>query len=119
MVARGTSLHCPYMTHIWLIYGSYTNPSPQAEQALEGLRVILGVKPGTLNAMVPKLMRPPLSAAHVRALGELGEAAGTFAYSPGAVFGHRPHKLPTVVSLYDCTSASQYDCTRAFVFVST
>jgi len=48
----------------------------QAGQALEGLRVILGVRPGTLTSMVPRLLRPPLQATALRALGSLAEAAG-------------------------------------------
>ena len=50
--------------------------SKQAGQALEGLRVILGVRPGTLTSMVPRLLRPPLHSTALRALGSLAEAAG-------------------------------------------
>ena len=48
----------------------------QSGQALEGLRVILGVRPGTLASMVPRLLRPPLHSTALRALGSLAEAAG-------------------------------------------
>ncbi len=48
----------------------------KAAQALEGLRVILSVKPTTLNSMVPKLLKPPVSSGRVRALGSLAEVAG-------------------------------------------
>ena len=50
--------------------------SKQAGQALEGLRVILGVRPGTLASMIPRLLRPPLHSTALRALGSLAEAAG-------------------------------------------
>ena len=46
-------------------------------QALEGLRVILSVRPQSLNAMVPKLMRPPLNSNNLRAVGALAEVSGT------------------------------------------
>lgn len=63
-----------------------------AGQALEGLRVILGVKPGTINAMLPRLAKPPLSAGHVRALGELAEAAGPSTHP------HVPNLLPPLLA---------------------
>lgn len=50
--------------------------SKQAGQALEGLRVILGVRPGTLASMLPKLLHAPLHSSALRALGSLAEAAG-------------------------------------------
>ena len=50
---------------------------PKPEQALEGLRVILGVRPATLNTMLPKLLKPPMSATALAALGALAEVAGT------------------------------------------
>ena len=49
---------------------------PKPEQALEGLRVILGVRPATLNTMLPKLLKPPMSATELAALGALAEVAG-------------------------------------------
>lgn len=45
-------------------------------QALEGLRVILGVRPQTLATMVPKLLRGTLTATNCKALGSLAEVAG-------------------------------------------
>ena len=79
--------------------------SEQASQALEGLRVILGVRPQTLGSMVgalfpdiksalqscatsvsqaqisvnvqvPKLLRPPLHSTNLHALAALAEVAG-------------------------------------------
>ena len=47
-------------------------------QALEGLRVILTVRPQSLNAMIPKLMRPPLTSNSLRAVGALAEVSGGF-----------------------------------------
>ena len=46
-------------------------------QALEGLRVILGVRPQSLNAMIPKLMKPPLTPTGLKAVGALAEVSGT------------------------------------------
>ena len=86
--------------------------SKQASQALEGLRVILGVRPQTLSSMVrcsprlqdcasscrtscghfvqtvyshdfyilvqvPKLLKPPLHATALQAIGSLAEVAGS------------------------------------------
>ena len=45
-------------------------------QALEGLRVILGVRPQTLATMVPKLLRGTMTATNCKALGSLAEVAG-------------------------------------------
>ena len=54
----------------------------KATQALEGLRVILGVKPTVLASIVPKLLKPPAASARIRALGALAEAAGAFWFDP-------------------------------------
>ena len=45
-------------------------------QALEGLRVILGVRPQTLATMVPKLLRGTMTSTNCKALGSLAEVAG-------------------------------------------
>ncbi|KAK9840722.1 hypothetical protein WJX81_000165 [Elliptochloris bilobata] len=67
--------------------------SKQAGQALEGLRVILGVRPGTLAGMVPRLLRQPLHSTALRALGSLAEAAGV------AINAHLSHILPPLLAL--------------------
>ena len=48
----------------------------QASQALEGLRVILSVRPQALGVIVPKLLKPPLNSTSVAAIGSLSEVAG-------------------------------------------
>lgn len=60
--------------------------SKQSSQALEGLRVILGVRPGTLASMVPRLLRTPLHSTALRALGSLAEAAGMYPSSYKRLF---------------------------------
>ena len=55
-----------------LLYVSFP-PSPQA---LEGLRVVLGVRPQLLSVMVPRLIKPPVTSTNLRALGALAEVAG-------------------------------------------
>ena len=55
---------------------SLTNDSKQAPQALEGLRVILGVRPQTLGMMLPRLLKPHLTPTSMRALASLAEVAG-------------------------------------------
>lgn len=47
-----------------------------AAQSLEGLRVILSVRPQVFNGIVPKLLKQPVSSAGLRALGQLAATAG-------------------------------------------
>ena len=65
----------------------------RAARALEGLRVVLSVRPALLSAMVPRLIRPPLSAGALRALGALAEVAGP------AIHGHLASVLPPLLRL--------------------
>eukprot|EP00887_Chlorella_sp_A99_P001205 scaffold14.g1205.t1 len=65
----------------------------QQGQALEGLRVILSVRPQLLAAMLPKMLRPPIPAATLRALGALCEAAGA------AIHPHLAALLPPLLAL--------------------
>jgi hypothetical protein len=44
--------------------------------SVEGLRVILGVRPAMFNSMLPKLLSPPLTSTALTAIGELAPAAG-------------------------------------------
>ena len=44
--------------------------------SIEGLRVILSVRPTTFNGVAPKLLKPPVTGAALRALGELAGVAG-------------------------------------------
>lgn len=62
-------------------------------QALEGLRVILGVRPQTLSTMVPKLLRGTLTSTNCRALGSLAEVAGA------AIAPHLSHVFPPMLRL--------------------
>lgn len=62
-------------------------------QALEGLRVILGVRPQTLSTMVPKLLRGTLTSTNCRALGSLAEVAGP------AIAPHLSHIFPPMLRL--------------------
>lgn len=55
---------------------SLTNEGKQAAQALEGLRVILGVRPQTLGMMLPRLLKPHVTPTSMRALASLSEVAG-------------------------------------------
>ncbi|GMH32908.1 hypothetical protein BSKO_00742 [Bryopsis sp. KO-2023] len=62
-------------------------------QALEGLQVILSVRPQTLNSMVPRLLHKPISVTNLQALGALASAAGA------SLQAHLPTILPAVLSL--------------------
>lgn len=44
--------------------------------SVEGLRVIMGVRPATFNGVAPKLLRPPVTSSSLGALGELAGVAG-------------------------------------------
>ena len=58
-----------------------TGPEPDASAALEGLRVLLGVRPGALAAMLPRLLAPPVGPAAAGALAALADAAGPAAHA--------------------------------------
>ena len=60
---------------------------------MEGLRVILGVRPQTLSTMVPKLLRGTLTSTNCRALGSLAEVAGA------AIAPHLSHVFPPMLRL--------------------
>jgi hypothetical protein len=47
-----------------------------ASQSMEGLRVILSVRPQVFNGIVPKLLKQPVSSAGLRAIGQLAGTAG-------------------------------------------
>lgn len=47
-----------------------------ATQSMEGLRVILGVRPQVFHGIVPKLLKQPVTSAGLRALGQLANTAG-------------------------------------------
>lgn len=49
----------------------------KASKSLEGLRIVLGVRPQLLSAIIPSLVDPPLSRRDVTALGALAEVAGS------------------------------------------
>jgi hypothetical protein len=62
-------------------------------QALEGLRVVLGVRPQLLSVMVPRLIKPPASATNLRALGALADVAGA------AIHAHLAALMPPLLAL--------------------
>ncbi|GBF89654.1 hypothetical protein Rsub_02372, partial [Raphidocelis subcapitata] len=61
--------------------------------SVEGLRVILGVRPTTFNGVAPKLLRAPVTGAALRALGELAGVAGP------ALPSHLPAILSTCLNI--------------------
>ncbi|KAK9857624.1 hypothetical protein WJX84_011127, partial [Apatococcus fuscideae] len=65
----------------------------QASQALEGLRVILSVRPQALGVIVPKLLRPPLNSTSVAAIGSLSEVAGA------SMHNYLHHIMPPLLTL--------------------
>jgi hypothetical protein len=62
-----------------------------ASQSLEGLRVILSVRPQVFNGIVPKLLKPPVSSAGLRAIGQLAGTAGERATHVGCCEGRGVH----------------------------
>jgi hypothetical protein len=75
-----------------IIIHSPTHPCP-ALQALEGLRVVLGVRPQLLSVMVPRLIKPPITSTNLRALGALAEVAGA------AIHPHLAALMPPLLTL--------------------
>lgn len=65
----------------------------QANNALEGLRVVLSVRPQLLAAMAPRLTKPPHTATNMKALGALAEVAGP------AIHSHLPTIMPPLLTL--------------------
>ncbi|KIY92858.1 Translational activator GCN1 [Monoraphidium neglectum] len=61
--------------------------------SVEGLRVIMGVRPATFNGVAPKLLRPPVTSSSLRALGELAGVAGP------ALPSHLPAILSTCLAI--------------------
>lgn len=62
-------------------------------RALEGLRVILSVRPQLLTVMLPKLIAQPITANNLVALGALSNVAGS------AINSHLPKVMPPVLRL--------------------
>lgn len=71
-------------------------------QALEGLRVILGVRPQTLATMVPKLLRGTMTSTNCRALGSLAEVAGP------AISPHLSNIFPPLLRLASQPDSSSF-----------
>lgn len=84
---------------------------PEPGQALAGLRVILGVRPGALGSMLPRLLKPPLTRSDITALGSLSEVAGQHGQLPPPYLSQIHIYLPTdsfcrlYVSPAICTSS--------------
>ena len=64
----------------------------KSQKALEGLSVILSVRPGSFASMVPRLSAAPLTRARVLALSELAGKAGA------AADAHVPRVLPQLLT---------------------
>lgn len=63
-----------------LLSGLYGDEE-KVQKSLEGLRVVLGVRPQLLGVMVPKLVEPPLSKNDIIALGAVSEVSGDAIHS--------------------------------------
>jgi len=65
----------------------------EGEAALEGLRVVLGVKPQLLGSMIPRLLKPPHIAGNLKALGALSQVAGA------AIHPYLPTVIPPLLQI--------------------
>jgi hypothetical protein len=72
-------------------------------ESLEGLRVILLVRPTVFNFVLPKLMKTPLSVHNLKALAVLAPAAGNM------LNGHIGSALPKLLSLASAYPSGQVD----------
>ncbi|CAD7699428.1 unnamed protein product, partial [Ostreobium quekettii] len=80
-------------------------------QALEGLQVILSVRPQMLTTMVPRLLKKPYTSTNLGALGALSEAAGASLQShistimtPVLTVASRQDETPVVDAARECAS---------------
>ena len=80
-------------------------------KSLEGLRVVLSVRPQLLGVMVPKLVGPPLSKTDVIALGALSEVSGE------AIHNFLSKVLPPLFRMYDQDEDVQEATTKALLGV--
>ena len=64
-----------------LLNGLDSRDEGHASQALEGLRVVLGVRPQLLSQIAPRLISVPETASNLKALGALAEVAGPTIHS--------------------------------------
>ena len=69
-----------------------------SDQALEGLRVILSIRPHTFENMIPKLLKDPTTARRLMAFGSLAEVA------PGALRAHLAFLLRHLMKIGSETS---------------
>eukprot|EP00882_Tetradesmus_deserticola_P004507 GHRQ01004753.1.p1 GENE.GHRQ01004753.1~~GHRQ01004753.1.p1 ORF type:complete len:1251 (+),score=530.16 GHRQ01004753.1:483-4235(+) len=94
-----------------------------ASQSLEGLRVILSVRPQVFNGIVPKLLKQPVSSAGLRAIGTLaGTAASVLLHHIPAIMAAcltlSSSHTPTSTSAACCTSSDGHSNAAAPVAAS-
>lgn len=80
-------------TVIPALLSSLEESHEKSDAALEGLRVVLSVRPQLLGSIVPRLLKPPITAGNLRALGVLAEVAGT------AIHSHLNTVMPPLLQL--------------------
>jgi len=85
----------------------------RVKKSLEGLRVVLGVRPQLLAVMVPKLVEPPLSRNDVVALGALSEVSGD------AIHSHLSKVLPPLFRIFDENEDMSEVATKSLLEIST
>ena len=85
----------------------------RVKKSLEGLRVVLGVRPQLLAVMVPKLVEPPLSKNDIIALGALSEVSGN------AIHSHLSKVLPPLFRVFDENDDLCEVATKSLLDIST
>lgn len=82
-------------------------------KSLEGLRVVLGVRPQLLGVMVPKLVEPPLSRTDLMAIGALSEVAGE------SIHTYLSKILPPLFRIFSDDESLSDVATKALLGVAT
>lgn len=91
----------------------------ESDQALEGLKVILSIRPHTFEAIMPRLLKEPITAIRLAALTSLIEVA------PGSLRAHVPQlsktlmKLGSEMPIIDRGRAAQEAAEKVDIAIST
>lgn len=85
----------------------------KVQKSLEGLRVVLGVRPQLLGVMVPKLVEPPLSKNDIVAIGALSEVSGD------SIHSHLSKLLPPLFRIFHDNESLSEVATKSLLDIST
>lgn len=85
-----------------LLSGLDSKDERASTRSLEGLRVILSVRPQLMSVMIPNLVKPPIVSSNLIALGALADVAGP------AINTHLPTIMPSILRLANDDESREY-----------